>query len=222
MRQIKVIITGTTGMVGEGVLMSCLSDSRIAEVLSVSRRSTGKSHPKLKEYIVNDFLSMKEGDRRLAGYDACFFCAGVSSLRMSEADYTRMTYETTLHFAKIVSGQNPEMTFVYVSGAGTDSTERGRSMWARVKGRTENALTGLPFRKVHNFRPAFIKPLPGQKHVLSAYKYVGWLYPILRPVFPNVACTASEIAAAMIQCATGDVDKTTIEMSDIRRLASAH
>ena len=107
MRQIKVIITGTTGMVGEGVLMSCLSDSRIAEVLSVSRRSSGKSHPKLKEYIINDFLSMKEGDHRLAGYDACFFCAGVSSIGMSEADYTRMTYETTLRFAKIVSCRHP-------------------------------------------------------------------------------------------------------------------
>lgn len=220
MEQIKVIITGTTGMVGEGVLLECLSDTRITRVLSVSRKSTGHAHPKLKEYIVPDFLDLKENDNLLNGYDACFFCAGVSSIGMSEADYTRITFETTMHLAGILAAQNPQMTFIYVSGAGTDSTERGRSMWARVKGRTENALARLPFRRVHHFRPGFMKAAPGQKHLLTAYKYIGWMYPVLKLTFPNTVSTMSQVASAMIKCATSDVDKSTIEVRDINRLAS--
>ena len=220
MDQIRVIITGTTGMVGEGVLLECLSSARISEVLSVSRRPTGHAHPKLKEYIVPDFLDLKENDNMLQGYDACFFCAGVSSIGMSEADYTRITYETTMHFAVILAAQNPQMTFIYVSGAGTDSTEKGRSMWARVKGRTENALTSVPFRRVHNFRPGFMKAVPGQKHLLAAYKYIGWMYPLFKVVFPNTVSTLSQVAGAMIKCATGHVDKTVMEVRDINRLAS--
>ena len=220
MEQIRVIITGTTGMVGEGVLLECLSSARISGVLSVSRRSTGHAHPKLKEHIVPDFLDLKENDNVLKGYDACFFCAGVSSIGMSEADYTRSTYATTLHFAGVLAAQNPEMTFIYVSGAGTDSTEKGRSMWARVKGRTENALTRLPFRRVHNFRPGFMKAVPGQKHLLAAYKYIGWMYPLFKVVFPNTVSTLSQVANAMIKCATSHVDKTVIEVRDINRLAS--
>ena len=175
MEQIKVIITGTTGMVGEGVLIECLSSSQVSGVLSVSRKLPGVSHPKLKEYVVRDFLDLSEGDNMLKGYDACFFCAGVSSIGMSEADYARITYDTTIHFAKILAAQNPQMTFVYVSGAGTDSTEKGRSMWARVKGRTENALLKMPFKRVHNFRPGFMRAVPGQKYTLTMYKYVGWI-----------------------------------------------
>jgi len=221
MKQHKVIITGTTGMVGEGVLMECLSSSQISEVLSVSRKPGGVSHPKLKEYVVPDFLGLKEGDDMLKGYDACFFCAGVSSVGMSEADYTRFTYDTTIHFAKILAGQNLQMTFIYVSGAGTDSTEKGRSMWARVKGRTENALMRLAFRKVHNFRPGVMKPVAGQKHTLAAYKYVGWMFPFIKLVFPNTASTLSQVAHAMIICATTNVDKPIMEVSDINRLAPA-
>ena len=219
MKQIKVIITGTTGMVGEGVSIECLSSPQISEVLSVSRKPTGVSHPKLKEYIVPDFLDLKEGDNRLTGYDACFFCAGVSSIGKSEAEYVRITYDTTIHFAKILAAQNPQMTFVYVSGTGTDSTEKGRSMWARVKGRTENDLMKLPFGKVHNFRAGFMKRVPGQKYLLPAYKYVGWLYPILKLAFPNTASTLSQVAHAMIKCATTDVDKAILEVRDINRLA---
>lgn len=219
MKKLKVIITGTTGMVGEGVLLECLSSSNVSEVLSVSRRSTGISHPKLKEYIVPDFLNLKEGDIRLTGHDACFFCAGVSSIGKSESDYSHITYDTTLHFAGILAAQNPQMTFVYVSGSGTDSSEKGRLMWARVKGRTENALTRLPFRKVHNFRPGFMKPVPGQKFLLPAYKYVGWMYPLVKLAFPNTASTLSQVAQAMIRCATTAVEKAVLEVRDINRLA---
>jgi nucleoside-diphosphate-sugar epimerase len=129
----KIIITGTTGMVGEGVLFECLAHPQITEVLSVSRKPSGVTHPKLKEYIVPDFLALQENDEKLKGYDACFFCAGVSSVGMKESEYTRITYNTTLNFAKAVN-PNPQMSFVYVSGSGTDSSEKGKLMWARVKG----------------------------------------------------------------------------------------
>src|SRR5215212_1242101 len=141
----KIIITGTTGMVGEGVLIECLAHPRISEVLSISRRPCGMTHPKLKEYLVPDFLKMEE-DEKLKGYDACFYCAGVSSVGMKEAEFTRNSYDTTIHFAEVLLKQNPGMSFIYVSGAGTDSSEKGRLMWARVKGRTENALMKMPFK----------------------------------------------------------------------------
>jgi len=135
----KVIITGTTGMVGEGVMLECLNHTQITEVLSVSRKPTGLSHPKLKEYILADFMMLQENDETLKGYDACFFCAGVSSVGMKEEEYRHITYDTTLHFAKALN-PNPQMSFIYVSGGGTDTTEKGRMMWARVKGKTENDL----------------------------------------------------------------------------------
>lgn len=219
MEQQKIIITGTTGMVGEGVLLECLNHSEIAEILSVSRKPTGLSHPKLKEYIVTNFLELKEGDTMLQGYDACFFCAGVSSVGMSERDYTHVTYETTIHFAGILANQNPQMTFIYVSGSGTDSTEKGRSMWARVKGKTENTLMKLPFKKSYNFRPGFMKPVKGQKHTLPLYKYIGWLFPLLKLLFPNTASTLNQVARAMIACIITNVEKPIIEVRDINSLA---
>lgn len=215
MEPIKVIITGTTGMVGEGVMLECLNDPRIAEVLSVSRKSCGVKHPKLKEYIVADFLALQADDANLNDYDACFFCAGISSVGMSEADYTRITYDTTLHFGKVLSSENPKMTFIYVSGASTDSSEKGRVMWARVKGRTENDLQKLPFRKVYNFRPGFMKAVPGQQHTLKLYKYISWMYPVLKTLFPNSASTLRQVANAMITCATTDVQKPILEVKDI-------
>lgn len=217
-KQIRVIITGTTGMVGEGVLLECLSNPQISKVLSISRKSTEIEHDKLIEYLVTDFLAMKPGDPMLTGYDACFFCAGVSSVGMSEADYTRITFDTTLHVAAVLAQLNVK-TFVYVSGAGTDSTEKGRSMWARVKGRTENALLKLPFEHVYNFRPGLMKPLPGQKRVLALYKYLGWwMFPLVKSLFPNSASTLVQVARVMIKCATTGVDKSILEVSDINRL----
>lgn len=214
----NVIITGATGMVGEGVLLECLDHPRVAEVLSVSRRSCGRTHPKLKEYLVPDFLSLRSDNENLKGYDACFFCAGVSSVGMKEADYTRLTYDTTLAFAKAVLGQSPQAVFTYVSGTGTDSSEKGRSMWARVKGRTENALAALPFRKVHLFRPGFLKLTPGQLHELKLYKYFGWLYPLLKVVMPNGTSTLRQLGRAMINTLVTGYPKNILEVKDINTL----
>ena len=217
----KVIITGTTGMVGEGVLLECLQHPQISEVLSVSRRPNGISHPKLKEYLVSDFLNLRDDDPNLKGYDACFFCAGISSIGMNEAGYTRTTYHTTIHFAKVCLEQNPQMTFIYVSGAGTDSSERGRMMWARVKGKTENDLAKMPFKKVHNFRPGFMKASPGQKHLLKMYKYVGWMYPLLKVVLPNSTSTLQQVARAMINTLVKGTDKQVLEVRDINELGNS-
>ena len=218
MEQISVIITGTTGMVGEGVLLECLSNPQVANVLSVSRKPNGISHPKLKEYLVPDFLSLTSSDM-LRGYNACFFCAGVSSVGKNEADYTRLTYDTTLHFATILSKLNPQMTFIYVSGASTDSTEKGKTMWARVKGKTENDLMKLPFKRVYNFRPGLMKPVQGQKRVLALYKVLGWwMFPMMKLAFPNSASTLTQIGRAMIKCATANVEKSILEVSDINGL----
>lgn len=206
-------------MVGEGVLLECLADSRISEVLSVSRKPTGMAHPKLKEYLVPDFLSLQEQDEKLKGYDACFFCAGVSSIGMKEEEYSRITYDTTLHFATVLAQQNPNMVFIYVSGAATDSSEQGRLMWARVKGRTENALLQLPFKSVHNFRPGIMKPTPGQKRTLSLYKYLGWLFPFLKRVYPNGTSTLSKVGQAMIKTLTVGTDKQILEVRDINALS---
>lgn len=214
----KVIITGTTGMVGEGVMLHCLSRPDITEVLSVSRKPTGMNHPKLKEYLVPDFMSLTPGDEKLKGYDACFFCAGVSSVGMKEDEYRRITYDTTLHFAQALQ-PTAGMAFVYVSGGGTDSTEKGRMMWARVKGKTENDLMKLPFRQVFAFRPGFMKAIPGQVRVLPMYKYVAWLFPVLRKVSPNIVNTLEEVGQAMLYAAQHGYEKNVVEVKDIYILA---
>ena len=211
----KIILTGATGMVGEGVLLECLADDRISEVLSVSRRSAEMTHPKLKEYLVPDFLQLKDDDEKLKGYDACFFCAGVSSIGMKEPEYTRQTYDTTTYFARVVLHQNPQMIFIYVSGAGTDSTEKGRMMWARVKGKTENILSEMPFKKVYLFRPGFMQLTPGQKRALPMYKYVGWMYPFFKMIMPNKTSTLRQVARAMINCVDVGSDKRVMEVKDI-------
>lgn len=208
-------------MVGEGVLIECLAHPLISEVLSVSRRSSGMSHPKLKEYLVPDFLSMDDDDQNLSGYDACFFCAGVSSVGMKEVQYSRFTYDTTIHFAKVSLQQNPQMTFIYVSGAGTDSTEKGRLMWARVKGRTENALAKMPFKNVYNFRPGMMKRTPGQKNAIRMYKYVGWMYPFLKVVLPNSTSTLKQVGQAMINSLITGSDKQILEVRDINKLGNS-
>lgn len=217
----KVIITGATGMVGEGVLLECLDHPQILEVLSVSRKPTGRTHAKLKEYVVPDFLSLKEDDETLKGYDACFFCAGISSVGIREAAYRQVTFETTVHFAQVLLRQNPDMTFIYVSGAGTDSSEKGRLMWARVKGETENTLAGMPFKKVYNFRPGFMKLTPGQKNALPMYKYVGWLYPFFKVVLPNSTSTLKQVGQAMINSLIKGSDKQILEVKDINKLGDS-
>jgi len=218
---VKVILFGATGMVGEGVLIECLSHPQVSQVLSVSRKPGGRQHPKLKEYLVPDFLNLKEDDENLKGYDACFFCAGVSSVGMKEGEYTRLTYDLTTHFANVLLHQNPQLTFIYVSGAATDSTEKGRLMWARVKGRTENALARMPFKNVYLFRPGFMKLTPGQKNALKLYKYVGWMFPFFKLVFPNSTSTLKQVGQAMINSVIRGSDKQILEVRDINKLGSS-
>ena len=218
-QQIKAIITGVTGMVGEGVLHECLQDPSVSEVLVINRKPCGVVHPKLKEIIHSDFYNLSAIESQLSDYNACFFCLGTSSVGMNEADYTKVTYTLTMHVAETLCRSNPDMTFCYVSGASTDSSEKGRQMWARVKGKTENDLMKLPFKKVYNFRPGFMLPTPGLKNILSFYKYINWLYPILRPVFPSYMSTLADIGVAMIHAVTRGYEKQVLEVKDIVALA---
>ena len=216
---IKAIITGSTGMVGEGVLHECLLHPEVESVLVINRKPCGTSHPKLTEILLPDFFRISTIETQLSGYDACFFCAGVSSVGMKEADYRRITYDLTMEFAKTVSRQNFGMTFCYVSGAGTDNSGNARMGWARIKGQVENDLMTLPFKAVYNFRPPFMLPTPGLKYALSWYKYVSWLYPICRPLFPGYFITLKELGLAMIRSGLSGYEKTVLETKDIVELA---
>ncbi|CAH0221470.1 NAD-dependent epimerase/dehydratase family protein [Chryseobacterium sp. Bi04] len=216
MTPIKIILTGATGMVGEGVLMECLENPNVSEILSISRKPSGKQHSKLKEYLVSDFLSIDINDEKLKGYDACFFCAGISSVGMSEEDYTKITYDTTLHIAKAVLNQNPQMVFNYVSGAQTDSTESGKMMWARVKGKTENALKKMNFKDVYNFRPGFMKPIEGQLNVKWFFKPFIWFFPVF---LPSKSLSLHEVGRAMINAVQKGYPTSTLEIRDIKNLA---
>ncbi|WP_027385755.1 NAD-dependent epimerase/dehydratase family protein [Chryseobacterium gregarium] len=212
----KIILTGATGMVGEGILMECLENPDIFQVLSVSRKPCGKKHAKLKEYIISDFLEIDLNDGNFKGYDAVFFCAGISSIGMDEEAYTKITYDTTLHFAQAVLNQNPDMVFNYVSGAYTDKTESGKQMWARVKGRTENALTKLGFRAAYNFRPGFMKPVEGQENVKWFFKPLIWFIPI---ILPSKSLTLQQVGKAMINAVRKGYPVSTLEINDIKNLA---
>lgn len=196
---IKVIITGTTGMVGEGVLLDCLENPKVTKVLCISRKPNGHQHPKMEELIQGDISDLKEVENQLGGYDACFFCAGVSSMGISKEEYEHTTYELTLKFANTIARLNPKMTFTYVSGQGTDSSEKGRSHWARVKGKTENDLKKLAFKQVFAYRPGFMKPTAKNSlHVIPAYNYLDWTYPIGRKIYPNGFNTLEEVARSMV------------------------
>jgi hypothetical protein len=218
--KIKAIITGATGMVGEGVLLECLEHPDVEQVLVINRRPGGVSHPKLREIIHADFFNLASVEQRLMGFNACFFCLGVSSVGMSKEEYTHITYDLTLSVAQLLAKSNPEMTFCYVTGAGTDSSEHGRTAWARVKGATENALIRL-FKQAYMFRPGFMKATPGQKNVKSFYKYIAWIYPIGRALYPAGFCTLQEVGLAMIKAATKGYPKQILEVEDIVKLAKA-
>lgn len=202
-------------MVGEGVLHVCLQSTEIAEVLIVNRKASGVTHPKLKEIVHEDFMNLGPIAPDMSGYDACFFCLGVTSVGKNEETYFRLTHELTLHFARTVLGYNPAMTFCYISGAGTDSSEKGRLMWARVKGKTENDLFDLPFRAVYALRPGVIQPIAGMKHTHGFYKALGWILPIARKLSPNSICTLRELANCMIKLARSGYEKRIIERRDI-------
>ena len=214
----SVIITGATGMVGEGVLLECLADSRVARVLVINRKASGATHPKLVEIVHADFHDLSAIQSQLAGYDACFFCLGVSSVGMSEADYTRVTQDLTLEFGRTLARLNPDMAFCYVTGKGTDSTEHGKTMWARVKGRTENQLLRL-FPRGVMFRPGMMRAKPGQKNLKGWYHALAWIYPIGRALWPSAFCTLQEVAQAMINAATVGSPKKILEVGDIVALA---
>ncbi|HXC21563.1 MAG TPA: hypothetical protein VNV13_08785 [Steroidobacteraceae bacterium] len=215
----KAIITGATGMVGEGVLLECLNHLDMEQILVINRKPGGVSHPKLREIIHKDFFDLQPIEQQLMGFNACFFCLGVSSVGMSEEQYKHTTYDLTLNAARLLLKMNPEMTFCYVTGAGTDSSEQGRIAWARVKGMTENALLRL-FKHAYMFRPGFMKATPGQKNVKSYYKYIAWLYPIGRVLYPAGFCTLQEVGLAMIKAADKGYAKQILEVKDIVALAA--
>jgi uncharacterized protein YbjT (DUF2867 family) len=219
--KIKAIITGATGMVGEGVLHECLQHPDVEQVLVINRKPGGVSHPKLREIIHADFFDLTPIESQLSGYNAAFFCLGVTSVGLKEPEYRRLTYDLTLHAAQLLARLNPNMTFCYVSGAGTDSTVQGRTMWARVKGATENALLQLPFKKAYMFRPGFLRPTPGLKNVNKYYRYVNWLYPIGRALYPAGFSTLQELALAMINSVRIGYENPILEVKDIVKLAKA-
>jgi hypothetical protein len=216
--KIKTIITGATGMVGEGVLLACLNHPDVEQILVINRKPGGMSHPKLREIIHIDFFNLAPIEQQLIGFNACFFCLGVSSVGMSKEEYKHITYDLTLNLAQLLAKLNPEMTFCYVTGAGTDSSEQGRVAWARVKGATENALIRL-FKQAYMFRPGFMKAMPGQKNVKSYYKFFAWLYPIGRALYPAGFCTLQEVGLAMINAVSKGHPKQILEVKDIVELA---
>lgn len=216
--KLKVIVTGATGMVGEGVMHECLQHPDVEAVLVINRKPAGVSHPKLKEIIYTDFFNLSAVENELSNYNACFFCLGVSSVGMKADEYYRLTYTLTIHVAETLSRLNKEMTFCYVSGAGTDSQEKGKG-WASVKGKTENDLMKLPFKQVFAFRPGFIKPIEGLSNTHNFYKYIGWLFPIGRALYPKGFCTLQELSLAMIYITQNGYTKNIIEGKDIILLA---
>ena len=219
----KVIVTGATGMVGKGVLLECLDHQSVSEVLSIGRNPLSMEHPKLRELIHKDFSDFSNVTSELEGYDACFFCMGVSSVGMKETEYRHLTYDLTLALAKELVQLNPEMTFNYVSGVGTDSTEKGRTMWARVKGKTENDLLNLGFRQAFMFRPGMIIPLRGIKSRTKIYQfmydYFMWLVKLMKLMSPNSVVTTTQVGMAMINSALNGYPEKIIHPKDILELS---
>lgn len=217
--KIRAIITGATGMVGEGVMHICLQNENVEAVLVINRKPCGVTHPKLKEIIHADFFDFSPIENQLTGYNACYFCLGVSSVGISKPEYFRLTHTLTMHVASTLSRMQPGTVFCYVSGTGTDSSEKGSLSWARVKGKTENDLMKLPFKSVYAFRPGFIKPIPGLKRTLPYYKYINWFFPLGRTIYPGGFCTLREIGLAMIHVVLYGYDKQIISGKDIIQLA---
>ncbi|WP_460725183.1 NAD(P)H-binding protein [Nocardia heshunensis] len=214
----KVILFGATGMIGQGVLNECLRDGRVEEVLAVGRSSVGVENSKLRELVQADPTDLSSVADELPGFDACFFCLGVSSVGMKEEDYRRITYDLALAVGRTLAAANPELTFIYVSGQGTDSTERGRSMWARVKGKTENDLLALPFH-AYMFRPGFVQPMDGvvskTRLYRAGYALAGPLIPLLRRIAPNAVNDNREIGRAMIAVAASGADTRVLGPREI-------
>jgi len=218
--KLKAIITGSSGMVGKGLLLECIEHPDVESVLIVNRKSINFSHPKVKELIIPDFFDLSEVKDQLAGYNICYFCAGVSSVGLSEVEYTKLTYHMTLNFAQTFLAQNPDSKFCYVSGMGTDSSERGKTFWARVKGKTENDLLKMPFQAAYMFRPAFIQPFKGIKSRTRVYNifytFFSPLYPLLKH-FPKYVTDTITLGKVMIELGLNGNEKKVFENIDINK-----
>jgi uncharacterized protein YbjT (DUF2867 family) len=224
MDKLRVIITGATGMVGEGVLYECLNHPEVEKVLVINRNPCGYSHPRLTEIIHADLSDISSLRDQIQGFNACYFCLGVTSLGKNEVEYTRLTYTLTLNFATTLASYNPDMTFCYISGTGTDSSEKGRTMWARVKGRTENDLMKLPFKQAYNFRPAGIRPflpLKPSQTFYKTFKYLSWLFPIMEFINSDFVVNMKDLALSMINASLVGYSKNILEVKDIKILAKA-
>jgi uncharacterized protein YbjT (DUF2867 family) len=222
---LNVILFGATGMIGQGVLRECLLDADVRRVLTIGRNATGVQHAKLQEIAHADLWNYAAIEDRLRGFDACFFCLGVTSAGMSEADYTRVTYGITIAAAETLCQLNPAMTFVFVSGAGADSSEQGRLMWARVKGKTENAIIRLPFKASYVFRPGVVQPMHGERSRTAAYRVLYTitkpLVPLLRRLWPNQILTTEQFGRAMLLVVRHGAPKRVLESADINALVPA-
>jgi uncharacterized protein YbjT (DUF2867 family) len=217
--EIHAIIFGATGHIGQGVLIECLEHPSVKSVLVIGRNSCGREHEKLREIIHSDYLDYSAIEKDLAGYNACYFCLGISSVGKSEEEYTIITHDYAVKAAEVLSSQNRNMTFCFISGAGTDEKEKSRMMWARVKGKSENALREFPFKQLYLMRPAFIQPMKGVQSRMKLYKVMGPLYPLLRRLFPNAVTNTVEVGLAMINAVLLGYDKQILENSDIIKLA---
>jgi len=215
----KTIVTGATGMVGKGVLLECLDHNDVEQVLAIGRNPVDMQHPKLKQLVHSNFSDFSSVQEQLKNYDACFYCMGISSIGMKEADYKHLTYDFALALANVLVKLNPEMTFNYVSGKGTDSSEKGRSMWARVKGKTENDLINAGFKQTFMFRPGAIIPLRGIKSRTKAYQFVYdyfmWLVKLMKALAPNTVVTTTQMGLAMIHSVTQSYPTTVLNPKDI-------
>jgi uncharacterized protein YbjT (DUF2867 family) len=221
----KIILFGASGMLGQGVLREILAAPDVERVLVVVRSTTGVSHPKLEELVRRDFANFEDVSSRLGGFAACIYCLGPSAAGMTEAAYRRATYDFALAAASVLSRINPGMVFIYVSGAGTDSSEKGRTMWARVKGETENALLRLPFKAAYMFRPAYIRPAHGERSKTASYRWLyaatGWLFPLLKRLFPGHVTTTEEVGRAMLHVVREGAPAPVLENADVVKLGSA-
>jgi uncharacterized protein YbjT (DUF2867 family) len=221
---VNVVLFGATGMVGAGALAECLADHRVQSVVAPTRSPLNRTHPKLREVRRDDFFHYNDCRAEFAACDACFFCLGVSSIGMDERTYTRLTYDLTLAAAHALVAANSRMTFCYVSGVGTDSTERGSRMWARVKGRTENALLALPFKAAFMFRPGYIQPVGGVRSrtgwVQAVYAVAAPFYPVVRRLMPGAATTTANLGRALIRVAAAGYSTPVLYSADMNRLAA--
>jgi hypothetical protein len=219
--KIRAIILGSTGMVGEGVLHVSLNHPDVESVLVINRRPCGVEHEKLTEIIHQDFHDFSSIEDQLTGYNACYFCMGVSSIGMTEEDYRHITYDLTMHVANTLVKLNPDMSICYVSGVGTDSSEQGRTMWARIKGKTENDLMKLPFKAAYMYRPGYIQPIKGMKNTYKMYKLFGPFYPIIKTFFSKYACSLNDLGHSMINVVLHGSDVQILENKDITHTAKS-